>query len=278
MKTIYDELSIKISKQTTQKYSTSFSLGIKLLDSEIRNSIYGIYGFVRLADEIVDSFHGFPQKEMLEKLKVDVYHSIENKISTNPILHAFQLVVNSYKIPTELIEQFLISMEMDLDPLDYDKETYDRYILGSAEVVGLMCLIVFLQGDQEKYAQLKPFAMKLGSAFQKVNFLRDLKDDYSTLGRTYFPEIDIANFNNTVKSEIEKDIEIDFNLGFEGIKLLPAKTRLGVYIAFIFYKGLFKKIKKLDAEDLLQGRVRIPNAIKFGLIFKGYVQHSFNRL
>lgn len=278
MKTIYDELSIKISKQTTQKYSTSFSLGIKLLDSEIRNSIYGIYGFVRLADEIVDSFHGFPQKEMLEKLKLDVYHSIENKISTNPILHAFQLVVNSYKIPTDLIEQFLISMEMDLDPLDYDKETYDRYILGSAEVVGLMCLIVFLQGDQEKYAQLKPFAMKLGSAFQKVNFLRDLKDDYSTLGRTYFPEIDIANFNNTVKSEIEKDIEIDFNLGFEGIKLLPAKTRLGVYIAFIFYKGLFKKIKKLDAEDLLQGRVRIPNAIKFGLIFKGYVQHSFNRL
>ncbi len=278
MKTIYDELSIKISKQTTQKYSTSFSLGIKLLDSEIRNSIYGIYGFVRLADEIVDSFHGFPQKEMLEKLKLDVYHSIENKISTNPILHAFQLVVNSYKIPTELIEQFLISMEMDLDPLDYDKETYDRYILGSAEVVGLMCLIVFLQGDQEKYAQLKPFAMKLGSAFQKVNFLRDLKDDYSTLGRTYFPEIDIANFNNTVKSEIEKDIEIDFNLGFEGIKLLPIKTRLGVYIAFIFYKGLFKKIKKLDAEDLLQGRVRIPNAIKFGLIFKGYVQHSFNRL
>ncbi len=278
MKTIYDELSIKISKQTTQKYSTSFSLGIKLLDSEIRNSIYGIYGFVRLADEIVDSFHGFPQKEMLEKLKVDVYHSIENKISTNPILHAFQLVVNSYKIPTELIEQFLISMEMDLDPLDYDKETYDRYILGSAEVVGLMCLIVFLQGDQEKYAQLKPFAMKLGSAFQKVNFLRDLKDDYSTLGRTYFPEIDIANFNNTVKSEIEKDIEIDFNLGFEGIKLLPTKTRLGVYIAFIFYKGLFKKIKKLEAEDLLQGRVRIPNAIKFGLIFKGYVQHSFNRL
>ena len=278
MKTIYDELSIKISKQTTQKYSTSFSLGIKLLDSEIRNSIYGIYGFVRLADEIVDSFHGFPQKEMLEKLKLDVYYSIENKISTNPILHAFQLVVNSYKIPTELIEQFLISMEMDLDPLDYDKETYDRYILGSAEVVGLMCLIVFLQGDQEKYAQLKPFAMKLGSAFQKVNFLRDLKDDYSTLGRTYFPEIDIANFNNAVKSEIEKDIEIDFNLGFEGIKLLPAKTRLGVYIAFIFYKGLFKKIKKLDAEDLLQGRVRIPNAIKFGLIFKGYVQHSFNRL
>ena len=217
MKTIYDELSIKISKQTTQKYSTSFSLGIKLLDSEIRNSIYGIYGFVRLADEIVDSFHGFPQKEMLEKLKLDVYHSIENKISTNPILHAFQLVVNSYKIPTELIEQFLISMEMDLDPLDYDKETYDRYILGSAEVVGLMCLIVFLQGDQEKYAQLKPFAMKLGSAFQKVNFLRDLKDDYSTLGRTYFPEIDIANFNNAVKSEIEKDIEIDFNLGFDGI-------------------------------------------------------------
>lgn len=278
MKTIYDELSIKISKQTTQKYSTSFSLGIKLLDSEIRNSIYGIYGFVRLADEIVDSFHGFPQKEMLEKLKLDVYHSIENKISTNPILHAFQLVVNSYKIPTDLIEQFLISMEMDLDQLDYDKETYDRYILGSAEVVGLMCLIVFLQGDQEKYAQLKPFAMKLGSAFQKVNFLRDLKDDYSTLGRTYFPEIDIANFNNTVKSEIEKDIEIDFNLGFEGIKLLPTKTRLGVYIAFIFYKGLFKKIKKLDAEDLLQGRVRIPNAIKFGLIFKGYVQHSFNRL
>ncbi len=278
MKKTYDELSLNIAKLTTQKYSTSFSMGIKLLDSEIRDSIYGIYGFVRLADEIVDSFHGYHQTEMLGKLKLDTYEAIETKISTNPILHAFQFVVNKYEIPLDLIEQFLNSMEMDLNPQEYDKEKYDQYIVGSAEVVGLMCLIVFLKGDKNSYEHLKPFAMKLGSAFQKINFLRDLKDDYHTLGRTYFPNLDLRKFNNAVKQDIEKDIAHDFEIGFEGIKKLPVKTRLGVYIAYVFYKGLFNKIKKMDSETILKGRVRIPNGIKFGLVFKGYLRHSLNLL
>ena len=210
MKQKYDELAFQIAKETTRKYSTSFSFGIKMLEHEIRDSIYGIYGFVRLADEIVDSFHGFKQVEMLENLKEETFNSINNQISTNPIMHAFQATVNKYDIPRELIEQFLYSMEMDLTPQEYSKEKYEEYILGSAEVVGLMCLLIFLKGDKEKYNELKPFAMKLGSAFQKINFLRDLKDDYSTLGRTYFPNIDLVKFDNKAKAEIEKDIEIDF--------------------------------------------------------------------
>jgi len=278
MKTIYDQLSFKVAKQTTNDYSTSFSLGIRFLGSEIRNSIYGIYGFVRIADEIVDSFHGFPQVEMLEKLKVDTFKAIDEKISTNPLLHAFQHVVNQYAIPHELIEQFLHSMKMDLEPQSYTKEKYEEYILGSAEVVGLMCLKVFVYGEEETYYKLKPYAMKLGSAFQKVNFLRDLKDDYSVLGRTYFPSIDMSNFNNETKKQIEKDIEIDFELGFEGVKKLPYSTRFGVYIAYIYYSGLLKKIKKTDSKIIINERVRIPNAKKYGLFFTSYLKHSFNYL
>jgi len=278
MKTIYDQLSFKVAKQTTNDYSTSFSLGIRFLGSEIRNSIYGIYGFVRIADEIVDSFHGFPQVEMLEKLKVDTFKAIDEKISTNPLLHAFQHVVNQYAIPHELIEQFLHSMKMDLEPQSYTKEKYEEYILGSAEVVGLMCLKVFVYGEEETYYKLKPYAMKLGSAFQKVNFLRDLKDDYSVLGRTYFPSIDMSNFNNDTKKQIEKDIEIDFELGFEGVKKLPYSTRFGVYIAYIYYSGLLKKIKKTDSKIIINERVRIPNAKKYGLFFTSYLKHSFNYL
>jgi phytoene/squalene synthetase len=278
MKQKYDELAFKIAKETTKKYSTSFSFGIKMLEHEIRDSIYGIYGFVRLADEIVDSFHGFKQVEMLENLKVETFNSIDNQISTNPIMHAFQATVNKYDIPRELIEQFLYSMEMDLTPQEYSKEKYEEYILGSAEVVGLMCLLVFLKGDKEKYNELKPFAMKLGSAFQKINFLRDLKDDYSTLGRTYFPNIDLVKFDNKAKAEIEKDIEIDFMIGYEGIKRLPVQSRLGVYIAYVFYKALFNKIKKIDADVILKNRVRIPNGMKASMAFKGYLRHSFNLL
>ncbi len=278
MKKIYDDLAFKIAKQTTNDYSTSFSLGISLLSLEIKNSIFGIYGFVRLADEIVDSFHGFNQSEMLENLKKDTFKAIDEQISTNPLLHAFQHVVNQYSIPLELIEQFLHSMKMDLEPQTYDKDKYEEYILGSAEVVGLMCLKVFVYGDNESYLKLKPYAMKLGSAFQKVNFLRDLKDDYTILGRTYFPEINMINFNNKTKKEIEKDIEDDFSIGFEGIKKLPYTTRFGVYIAFIYYSGLLKKIKKLDAKVILNERVRIPNVKKYGLFFRGYIKHSFNFL
>ena len=278
MKAIYDKLSFKIAKQTTNDYSTSFSLGIRLLGSEIRNSIYGIYGFVRLADEIVDSFHGYKQSEMLNKLTEETYQAIEDGISTNPILHAFQKVVNENKIPIELIEQFLHSMKIDLEPQSYSQDKYEEYILGSAEVVGLMCLKVFLNGNEEKYQELKPSAMKLGSAFQKINFLRDLKDDYHTLGRTYFPNINIENFNSITKKEIEADIELDFQAGYEGIKKLPYNTRFGVYIAYVYYSGLLKKIKKLEPSVILNGRVRIPNAKKYGLFFKGYLRHSFNVL
>jgi len=278
MKKIYDDLAFKISKRTTKDYSTSFSLGIKFLSKEIRNPIYGIYGFVRIADEIVDSFNGYKQKEMLSDLKVETFKAIENGISTNPLLHSFQAVVNEYKIPLELIEQFLHSMEMDLEQQEFDQEKYEEYILGSAEVVGLMCLKVFVFGDEEKYENLKYFAMKLGSAFQKINFLRDLKDDYKLLGRTYFPEIEMGNFNQEIKKQIELDIEKDFKIGFEGIKQLPYSTRFGVYIAYIYFNGLLEKIKKLDASIILNERVRIPNSKKYSLFFKGYIRHSLNIL
>jgi phytoene/squalene synthetase len=278
MKKKYDDLAINIAKETTKKYSTSFSIGIRLLDKEIRDSIYCIYGFVRLADEIVDSFHGYKQKEMLENLKIETFNSIEDKISTNPILHAFQIAVNKYDIPLDLIYKFINSMEMDLSDQKYDVEKYEEYILGSAEVVGLMCLKVFLKGDTDKYIQLKPFAQKLGSAFQKINFLRDLKDDSEILGRSYFPEVDLKKLDKKTKSDIEKEIEIDFMIGFEGIKRLPIKSRLGVYIAYIFYKGLLNKIKKTDANMILKYRIRISNRMKIMLAIKGYLKHSFNLL
>jgi phytoene synthase len=278
MKSIYDNLSFKIAKQTTNEYSTSFSLGIRFLAKEIRGAIYGLYGFVRLADEIVDSFHGYQQKEMLVQLRKDTFESINNGISTNPILHSFQIVVNKYRIPLDLIEQFLHSMEMDLEPQEYNQDKYEEYILGSAEVVGLMCLKIFVFGDEEKYLNLKPYAMKLGSAFQKINFLRDLKDDYERLGRTYFPQIDLTVFDSKAKREIEKDIEIDFKIGYEGIKMLPYSTRFGVYIAYVYYSGLLNKIKRLDSSVILKQRVRLPNRRKFSLFFQSYIKHSFNIL
>ena len=276
MKQIFDDLSQQISEITTKKYSTSFSLGIKCLHSDLHKPIYSIYGFVRFADEIVDSFEGFDKAELLKDFKFQTYKAIESKISLNPILNSFQWVVNTYHIPLELIETFLQSMEMDLEQKEYDKNGYDQYILGSAEVVGLMCLKVFVKSSEAEYERLKPFAMKLGSAFQKINFLRDLKADFQELGRTYFPHIDLNEFNTTIKKEIEADIEADFKLGYEGIKQLPKKARFGVYMAYIYYTKLFSKIKMTPAHVILNERVRIPDNKKYRLFFTSYVRHNLN--
>ena len=276
MKKIFDNISHEMSQLTTRRYSTSFSLGIRFLNKEQHKPIYAIYGFVRFADEIVDSFHDFNKKELFEKFKADTFESIENKISLNPILNSFQWVVNTYNIPYELITLFLNSMEMDLTKEIYNKEKYDQYILGSAEVVGLMCLQVFLNGDQKKYSELKPYAMKLGSAFQKINFLRDLKSDFESLGRCYFPGIEINEFDNKIKKEIESDIANDFKIGFEGIQMLPKNAKLGVYIAYIYYFNLFKKIKKLPAKEVLNSRIRISNKRKTSLFFVSYFKLKFN--
>jgi len=278
MKTLFDSVSHEMSQLTTKRYSTSFSLGISFLHKDLHQPIYAIYGFVRFADEIVDSFHDFDKEALLADFKKQTYSAIEQGISLNPILNSFQWAVNTYQIPFELIETFLQSMEMDLDKKAYDVGKYEQYILGSAEVVGLMCLKVFVNGDETEYNRLKPAAMKLGSAFQKINFLRDLKADYQELGRTYFPKIDLNAFNTEVKKEIEADIEIDFQLGYEGIKQLPKNARFGVYMAYIYYYKLFKKIKTTTAHTILNERVRIPNNKKYRLFLTSYVRHNLNML
>lgn len=278
MKAIFDKLSQDMSKMTTRRYSTSFSLGIRFLNKELHKPIYSIYGFVRFADEIVDSFDGFDKEVLLADFKKDTYEAIENGISLNPILNSFQWAVNKYNIPHDLIETFMNSMEMDLDKKVYDKDTYEKYILGSAEVVGLMCLKIFVSGEDSEYQRLKMNAMKLGSAFQKINFLRDLNDDFNELGRTYFPGINMNDFNNIVKKEIEADIEKDFRLGYEGILMLPKKARFGVYMAYKYYFKLFKKIKRTKAERILEERVRIPNRKKARILVTSYVRHNLNML
>jgi phytoene synthase len=278
MKTLFDSVSHEMSQLTTKRYSTSFSLGISFLHKDLHKPIYAIYGFVRFADEIVDSFHEFDKEALLADFKQQTYASIEQGISLNPILNSFQWAVNAYQIPMDLIDTFLNSMEMDLDKKAYDVSKYEQYILGSAEVVGLMCLKVFVNGDEAEYNRLKPAAMKLGSAFQKINFLRDLKADYQELGRTYFPGIDLNEFNATVKKEIEADIEIDFKLGYEGIKQLPKNARFGVYMAYIYYYKLFKKIKATTADTILTERVRIPNNKKYRLFLTSYLRHNLNIL
>jgi hypothetical protein len=278
MKTLFDSVSHEMSQLTTKRYSTSFSLGISFLHKDLHKPIYAIYGFVRFADEIVDSFHDFDKEALLADFKQQTYASIEQGISLNPILNSFQWAVNAYQIPMDLIDTFLNSMEMDLDKKAYDVSKYEQYILGSAEVVGLMCLKVFVNGDEAEYNRLKPAAMKLGSAFQKINFLRDLKADYQELGRTYFPGIDLNEFNATVKKEIEADIEIDFKLGYEGIKQLPKNARFGVYMAYIYYYKLFKKIKATTADTILTERVRIPNNKKYRLFLTSYLRHNLNIL
>ena len=278
MKAIFDNLSQDMSKMTTRRYSTSFSLGIRFLNKELHKPIYSIYGFVRFADEIVDSFDGFDKEVLLAEFKKDTYDAIKNGISLNPILNSFQWAVNKYRVPLDLIETFMNSMEMDLDKKVYDKDTYEKYILGSAEVVGLMCLKIFVSGDEGEYQRLKMNAMKLGSAFQKINFLRDLNDDFHELGRTYFPGINMNDFNNIVKKEIEADIEKDFRLGYEGILMLPKRARFGVYMAYKYYFKLFKKIKRTKAERILEKRVRIPNRKKARILVTSYVRHNLNML
>lgn len=278
MKSLFDSVSYQCSKFTTQSYSTSFSLGIRFLDSDIRNAVYGIYGFVRFADEIVDTFHDFNKRELLEDFRIETYKAINQGISLNPILNSFQATVTEYNIDHELIDTFLKSMEMDLDDREYDQAEYDKYILGSAEVVGLMCLKVFTLGDEELYQKLKPNAMKLGSAFQKINFLRDIQEDYETLGRNYFPTVDISRMTEEDKKLIEADIKHDFSEGFKGILGLPKRARFGVYLAYIYYFGLFKKIQSLSSNKIMNERIRIPNAGKYMLFAKSYVRHNLGVL
>lgn len=273
MKSLYDNLCDQVSKLTTQVYSTSFSLGILFIDSRIRGGIYAIYGYVRLADEIVDSFSGYDQERLLTRFREETYEALARGISVNPVLHSFQETVRRYNISYSLIDIFLDSMSMDLHKMDYDRDNYDRYILGSAEVVGLMCLHVFTEGNQEMYEELRPAAMKLGAAFQKVNFLRDLKDDYNILGRIYFPGVDISNFDAGIKVQIEAEIADDFQIALAGIRKLPAGSRNGVHLAYVYYKTLFDKIRKLPPKRLLAGRVRINNGKKLRLMLNTYLFH-----
>jgi len=275
---LYNAVSIRCSRITTQRYSTSFTLGIKSLAPRYRDPIYAIYGFVRFADEIVDTFLREDAAELLNEFRNDTWKAIERKISLNPILHSFQETVNQYNIERELIETFLHSMEMDLSDIKYDQQTYEKYILGSAEVVGLMCLRVFCEGDDELYQKLKTPAMRLGSAFQKINFLRDLNADYNTLGRVYFPHLNITEFNEESKTEILSDIRKDFDDVFKGIQQLPKGTRLGVYVAYVYYYALLNKISNTQASILLSERIRIPDARKYALILKSYVRHQLNMI
>lgn len=278
MKQLYDEVSQECSKLVTKKYSTSFSLGIKLLSPAIQEAIYAIYGFVRQADEIVDSFHNYDKKVLLDSFKMDTKTALITGISLNPILNSFQKVVRDYNIDSDLIDNFLKSMEMDLLKKDYDQANYNNYIYGSAEVVGLMCLKVFVNGDDTLYKKLTPFAMSLGAAFQKVNFLRDAKADFEELGRTYFPGMDLSNFDQKSKASIEKDIEQDFAHALVGIRQLPSNSRIGVYLAYFYYTRLFKKIKSIPAQRIMKERIRIPNPQKLGLMFQCVIRHQLNIL
>ncbi|MFC0515337.1 phytoene/squalene synthase family protein [Mucilaginibacter angelicae] len=275
MMNLYDETCFECSKLITKQYSTSFSLGIKTFDKNFRYPIYAIYGFVRYADEIVDTFHGYDQQQLISRFEQETFKAIKEGISTNPVIHSFQQVVNKYGIDHELIMAFLKSMQMDLDNKAHDKDSYQAYIYGSAEVIGLMCLRVFTN-DEVLYQSLIPKARSLGAAFQKVNFLRDVKADYTERGRTYFPGIDFNNFTEQDKLAIEAEIKHDFDEAFEGIKRLPVGTRLGVYIAYIYYLQLFKKISYTPASVILQKRIRVSDARKMSLYIKAVLQQKLN--
>lgn len=274
-KQLFDKVSIRASRMTTRAYSTSFSLGILCLRPEYRDPIYALYGWVRFADEIVDSFHDFDKKTLLERFRNDTYQAIEEGISLNPILNSFQHTVNTYKIEKELTDTFLRSMEWDLSKTVYDEQSMKEYILGSAEVVGLMSLRVFCKGDNAQYEKLKPAAMSLGSAFQKVNFLRDLKADFS-MGRVYFPELELDHLNDENKQQIEDSIQQDFDKALEGIKNLPKGARFGVYVAYVYYLSLFKKIQNSPSEIVLNNRIRVKNRHKIRLLAYSYVKHQLN--
>ncbi len=275
---LFHEVSQECSRITTEKYSTSFSSAIRLLNKDLRTPIFNIYGFVRFADEIVDTFHDFDKAVLLQEFKQATYDAIEKGISMNPILHSFQITVNQFGIDKELIDAFLYSMELDLDQRKYDRAGYEQYIYGSAEVVGLMCLFVFCEGDKKMYEQLKPYARSLGAAFQKVNFLRDLKADYEGLERVYFPGCDFRNFTSADKASIEADIQKDFDHAYEGILLLPMKARFGVYVAYKYYLSLFKKIKKVRPQKIMEERIRIPDYGKIFILAKAGIRSQLNLL
>jgi len=271
---LFHKVSQNCSQITTEEYSSSFSSAIRLLHRDLRKPIYNIYGFVRFADEIVDTFHDFDKKELLSQFKKETYDSIERGVSLNPILNSFQLTVNKYAISNDLIESFFQSMEKDLDRNCYDASGYQEYIYGSAEVVGLMCLIVFCEGDSKLFDNLKPHARSLGAAFQKVNFLRDIKNDTDLLNRSYFPGVDFGNFTPAIKSRIEAEITADFHHAYQGILKLPWKAKFGVYVAYKYYLSLFKKIRKISPARIMEERIRIPNYRKAMILVRAGVKNQ----
>jgi phytoene/squalene synthetase len=276
MKAIFDTISFDCSRNVTKTYSTSFSSAVKMLAPTIRQDIYNIYGFVRFADEIVDSFHDYDKEHLFQLFENDLCLALKNKISLNPILNAFQHTVTKYNIPQELIDAFMKSMKLDLTKTEYKThEEYKEYIFGSADVVGLMCLKVFVKGDDAQYEALKLNAMRLGSAFQKVNFLRDLKADFEGLNRTYFPETDLNQLDEISKSKIIDEIEADFNAGYEGIIHLPLEAKFGVYTAYVYYKKLLSKLSKTPSSEIKNTRIRVPDYQKYGLFAKCYFSYKF---
>lgn len=277
MKSIFDTISFDCSRNVTKSYSTSFSSAVKMLAPSIRQDIYNIYGFVRFADEIVDTFHDYNKEELFEMFEKDLASSLENKISLNPILNSFQHTVHKYNIPQTMINAFMKSMKLDLHKSEYKTfDEYNEYIYGSADVVGLMCLKVFVNGDDKKFNELEHSAMRLGSAFQKVNFLRDLKADFEDLNRTYFPNTDLSQLDEHSKNEIINEIEADFHAGYQGILKLPLEAKFGVYTAFVYYKKLLSKLKKTPSTEIKNTRIRVPDYQKFGLLAKCYVNYRLN--
>jgi 15-cis-phytoene synthase len=275
---LFNTLSKHCSKKTTQLYSTSFASAVKLLHRDLQQPIHNIYGFVRLADEIVDTFHSHDKQYLLSQFKQSTKEAIDRRISLNPILNSFQDTVHHYKIEADLINAFLRSMELDLNKINYDRSGYAEYIYGSAEVVGLMCLKVFCEGDSANYEKLQPYAKHLGAAFQKVNFLRDIKADAEDLGRMYFPECDFSRFGCSDKQAIEADIQNDFDYAFKGVLQLPLKARLGVYVAYKYYVALFSKIKRLQPKAILESRIRIADHNKFLIVAKAGLRSQLNLL
>ena len=277
MKSIFDKVSFECSRNVTKSYSTSFSTAVKMLAPSIRQDIYNVYGFVRFADEIVDSFHDYDKESLFALFENDLALALKNKISLNPVLNSFQHTVTKYDIPMDLIDAFMKSMKLDLTKTEYKTtEEYQEYIFGSADVVGLMCLKVFVNGDHTKYNELKDSAMRLGSAFQKVNFLRDLKADYEDLSRTYFPNTDLNQLDETSKLKIIEEIEADFKAGYQGIIDLPMEAKFGVYTAYIYYKKLLSKLKKTPSAEIKNTRIRVPNYQKYGLFAKSYLSYKLN--
>lgn len=276
MKQLFDEVSFKCSKLVTKSYSTSFSLAVKMLDPSIQEAIYSIYGFVRFADEIVDSFHDFDKETLLADFENEYYKALKSGISLNPILNSFQKTIQKYAISDDLVQAFLKSMKLDLVKKGYEsKAEYEEYIYGSADVVGLMCLKVFVNGNPQQYEALKPEAMRLGSAFQKVNFLRDLKDDNLLLSRNYFPDFDLNSFDESAKKNIISEIEDDFKIAHQGILKLPQEAQFGVYTAFVYYKKLLSKLDKTPCNQIGLTRIRVSNYSKFGLLLKSYLFYKF---